>query len=127
MSIKTGQFKPGQTSWNKGVKGLHLSPATEFKKGRQSLRKMPIGSVTIRQRKRDKKPRAWVKIAEPNIWRERAKVVWEDARGPLPKGYVIHHRDRDTLNDALHNLQALTRAEHINEHRHDLARAKNAA
>ena len=27
------RFKKGQTPWNKGLKGIHLSPETEFKKG----------------------------------------------------------------------------------------------
>lgn len=122
--IKSGQFKSGQTPWNKGIKGLRLSPETEFKKGQKSLKKLPVGSVTIRHRARDKGPRAWVKVGEPDIWRERAKIVWEEQNGPIPDRMVIHHKDRDSLNDEPSNLEALTRAEHIREHRHEL---KNAA
>lgn len=121
------KFQPGQEPWNKGVKGIHLSPKTEWKKGCESNRKLPLGSVTIRHRKRDKYPRAFVKIGEPREWRERAKVVWESANGPIPSGCVIHHRDRNPLNDDLGNLECMTRAEHAREHEHDMRAAKNAA
>jgi hypothetical protein len=95
--------------------GQRLSPKTEFKAGQSAPNKLPVGSVTIRNRLGTK--RAFVKIAEPNVWRERAKVVWERENSKrLPRGYVVHHIDRDALNDAPNNLVALTRAEHAREH-----------
>lgn len=118
----TSRFKPGNKPWNKGMKGIHLSPESEFKPGRESATKMSIGSVTVRKRRGHK--RAFVKIADPNVWSERAKVVWEKHNGKIPKGMVIHHKDRDTLNDNIGNLQMMTRAEHIDEHRHELQAAK---
>ena len=125
--ITTGQFKPGQVVWNKGLKGIHLSPKSEFKKGQPGINWMPVGSVTERIDKHGN-PRAFVKVAEPNKWRERAAVNWELFHGkPLPKGKVVHHKDRNTLNDSASNLQALTRAEHIQVHRDDRLAAKQAA
>jgi hypothetical protein len=38
---KATQFKKGMTSWNKGMKGLHLSPGTEFKAGQVPHNKLP--------------------------------------------------------------------------------------
>lgn len=113
------RFQPGSVPWNRGLKGIHLSPATEFQIGRTSDNALPIGSVTIRRRQRDKKPRAWVKVAQPNKWILRALLVWMTANGDIPSGYVVHHGDRDTLNDAIENLALLTRADHLNEHRHE--------
>jgi hypothetical protein len=37
---------------------------------------------------------------------------------------VIHHHDRNSLNDELENLRALTRKEHADEHRHELLLAR---
>jgi hypothetical protein len=122
-NIKAGCFKKGDRAWNKGMKGIHLSPATEFKAGRESERRLSVGTVTIRKRSREGYERAFIKVAEPNVWKERAVVVWEQHNGPLPKGFVVHHRDRKALNDVIDNLEALTRAEHINEHRHELRAA----
>lgn len=125
--ITTGQFQKAQRPWNYDLKGIHLSPHSEFKKGRRGENWMPVGSVTIRTDKHGN-DRAWVKIAEPNKWRERAIVNWELFHGkPLPAGKVVHHKDRDTLNDSASNLQALTRAEHITVHREELLAAKTAA
>lgn len=120
------QFQKGHEPWNKGMKGIHLSPDTQWKKGCESNRKLPLGSVTIRHRKREKNPRAWVKVSEPNVWVPRARKVYEDAHGPLPHGLVIHHINRDPLNDDPSNLVAMTRREHALEHEHELREARNA-
>ena len=104
LSVAT-EIKPGQ----------HLSATTEFKPGQPAHNKLPVGSVTTRMV--FGRPRAFVKIAEPNVWRARAKVVWEREHGcRLPRGKVVHHKDRDTMNDAPENLVALTRSEHAMEH-----------
>jgi hypothetical protein len=110
-------FKKGNIPWNKGKRGIRLSPLTEFKKGCESKKKLPIGTVTIRHRKREKHPRAWIKVGEPNVWKPNAIYVWESHNGRIPKGYTIHHIDRNPLNDSISNLSMLTRAQHLEEHR----------
>lgn len=121
-----GRFKAGMTPWNKGVKGTHFSPDTEFKPGRVAENRVPVGTVTIRRHHNEKNERAWIKVAEPNDWKMRSVHVWEELNGPVPAGCVIHHRDRNSLNDAPNNLQCMTRAEHIEEHRNDLKPVKDA-
>jgi hypothetical protein len=44
------------------------------------------------------------------------RVVWEDAHGPIPQGYHIHHIDLDTHNNALDNLACLSPSEHAQLH-----------
>ncbi len=108
----------GQVPWNKGLLGTHFSPATEFKPGRSGGAD-PVGTVRVRT-DQGGHPRAWVKVAMPNRWLQRASVVWERHHGAIPRGCVVHHRDRDTLNDDVSNLQALTRAQHLAEHRQEM-------
>src|SRR3990167_9833059 len=112
-------FLKNHIPWNKGKKGLHFSPNTEFKKGQRGINWLPLGSETIRIDKGNKK-RRWLKIAEPNIWIEYAKFVWMQYNGKIPKGYLIHHIDKNTLNDNIENFALLTRKAHINIHRKDL-------
>jgi hypothetical protein len=116
-----GRFPKGKEPWNKGLKGIHLSPGSEWRKGCESHKRVPVGTERIRHRRREKSPRAFVKVAEPNLWRERAVVVWETHhKRSVPRGYVIHHKDRNPLNDDIGNLQALSRADHAREHRNDM-------
>ena len=121
----SGAFKRGLEPWNKNLKGIHLSPHSEFKKGRESNRLMPVGSTTIRADKAGK-PRRFIKVAMPNKWELNSVYVYEQAHGKVTKGNVIHHKDRDSLDDAIGNLQEMTRAEHIEEHRAEHQAAKEA-
>ncbi len=38
--------------------------------------------------------------------------MWEDAHGPIPDGWDIHHLDEDKLHNDLANLECLPKAEH---------------
>lgn len=104
--------------------GQRLSPATEFAAGQEPHNRLPVGSITIRRETHTGLDRAWIKTAEPNVWRKRAVVVWEAAHGPVARGAVVHHHDRNSLNDELENLRALTRKEHADEHRQELLLAR---
>jgi hypothetical protein len=120
----TGSRTFGKETWSKtNAKGMRLSPDSEFRAGHRPSNKLSVGDVTIRTDKAGK-PRAWVKVAEPNSWRPRAIVIWESTHGPLPRGKVVHHRDRDSTNDVPENLVALTPSEHATEHRDDLIEAR---
>ena len=37
-----------------------------------------------------------------------AKTIWELFRGPVPNGYVVHHKDNTHTNNELWNLELLT-------------------
>ena len=112
-----GRFVPGHSySGATQIKpGERLSPATQFKAGQPARNKLPVGSVTIRIDQNGTR-RAWIKVAEPGKWVLRARYVWESVNGPVPRGMLVHHDDRDSLNDSPSNLIALTRSQHIVEH-----------
>lgn len=41
------------------------------------------------------------------------RAAWESAFGPIPRGCHIHHRDEDTTNNRLSNLECLPPSEHL--------------
>ncbi len=112
-------FKPGHSTWNKGMRGRHFSLATEFKKGATPVNWTAVGTVRIRTFRRHNNQRAFVKVAEPNIWKLRAVVNWEQTHGPIPSGLFLHHLDHDSLNDDVRNLALVDRAAHLRLHRPD--------
>ncbi len=117
-------FPKGVLSSPKPIqKGQRISPQTEFKKGCVPKNKLPVGSVTIRQQRNDG-PRAWIKTAEPNTWVPRAKWVWESSNGEVPKGFVVHHVNEDTIDDRIDNLRLLTRKEHRLLHQTEIQAGK---
>jgi hypothetical protein len=112
---KDTKFKKGNAPWNKNLKGIHLSPKSEFKKGSRPINWCPIG--TIKERK-DKNGgiRKWIKFEEPNKWIELAKHVWLCNGGLIPKGFIIHHVDFNKANDDISNLSCMTRGAHLKVH-----------
>lgn len=69
---------------------------------------------TIRVWSRDGGSRQVIKIGKE--WIKHHRWVWEQANGRIPKGYQIHHKDLNSMNDALDNLQLLTNSEHKTLH-----------
>lgn len=117
-------FPKGVLSSPKPIKaGQHLSVDTEFKKGSTPPNKMGIGSVTIRIDKNGRS-RRWIKMDQPNVWIPYATFVWVKNKGGMPKGFLPHHLDRNTLNDEITNLSLENRSSHINHHRSDLLATK---
>ncbi len=111
------EFQPGSIPANSIQQGQRLSPATEFQPGHKLRLRYAVGDIVVRKARNHL--RQFVKIAEPNSWKLYAVYVWEQTYGPLAKGHLVHHIDRNTLNDDITNLQALSRAEHLAEHRKD--------
>lgn len=131
-----GRFRKGHATWNKGLKGIHLSLATEFKvgclRGAAARKWRPVGSLTIRhdsasRRLRDRKRkgggrfhgrrRRWIKVRDDgriqDRWIPYARWLWMRANGTIPAGYNIVHLDGDTLGDRLDNLALMTDAERM--------------
>ena len=69
FAIGTGpnktSFKKAHIPWNKGMKGIHLSPKTEFKKGEYPPTYCRVGTIRKRKHWRDKTVRYWIKIGDP--------------------------------------------------------------
>lgn len=89
-------------------------------KGTHQPHYVPIG--TIRLRKRTSRPteiRYFIKVSEDlsKGWIFYSKYLWENKFGKTPKGYQIHHKDHNKLNDVIENLELLTISQHSSQHK----------
>ncbi|MDD4566087.1 MAG: HNH endonuclease signature motif containing protein [Eubacteriales bacterium] len=97
----TGQFKKGQTAWNKGKEcpPRGRTAETQFKKGHQPHNHLEVGSEILNT------DGYWqVKIAEPNTWELKHRLVYKELHGEIPEGYVVLFADQDRNNFDTDNL-----------------------
>lgn len=101
---KTTQFKKGQTSWNKGKKGLRFAGSEKgyFQKGHTPHNSVPVGTESVIQ------GYVKVKIAEPNVWERKQRLIWKQNFGEIPENHRIIFKDGNPLNFALENLECLS-------------------
>jgi hypothetical protein len=104
---RSGQFQKAHQPHNKGKKGIRLSPSTEFKKGIVPHNTVAIGTEVV-----DKKDGyTKVKIANPNVWKQKHIIMWEQYHGKLkPKGFAIIFLDCNRTNFSKNNLLLISRA-----------------
>ena len=102
----SGSFKKGHVAWNKGLKGIHLSPKSEFKKGQFTGSQHPSWKGGEQINAND----CVYIYAGANKRIRRPRKVYEDYHGEIPKGWILYHIDKDMHNDSLDNLIAIPRA-----------------
>jgi hypothetical protein len=105
-SGRDGRFIQGMSPHNSGKKGIRLSQDTEFKKGRKPHNYLPVGSERINTYGYHD-----VKIADPNKWRAKHALMWEEMNGPIPRGHVVIFIDGDKDNIQHINFALVKRAE----------------
>lgn len=107
------------TRFHKGLippnKGKKLTPEqyarcapTMFKKGNRPATQVPVGTEVVSTDGYVK-----VKVADPNKWRLKHHLIWEEHNGPIPKGYNIQFKDKNPLNVTLDNLYIISRADQM--------------
>lgn len=106
----TGYSPKGFTPSNKGKK---MSPqryekckATMFRKGHMPSNHRPVGSERI-----NADGYIEIKVAEPNTWRLKHRVLWEEKNGKIEKGLKLIFLDGNKQNVSIDNLEILTSAE----------------
>ena len=100
----TGKFRKGQTPHNKEV--YEKVKHTMFAKGNVPPNHRPVGSERI-----SKDGYIEVKVAEPNKWRLKQRVVYEETKGKIPEGCPIIFLDGNKRNFDIDNLRCITRSE----------------
>lgn len=99
----------GMAPPNKGTKGLYNvgGNKTSFKQGLKPHNYVPVGSERV-----NGDDYVDVKIADPNRWRGKHLIVWEQYNGrPVPKGYAVLFGDRNRRNFDPDNLILVSRAQ----------------
>lgn len=81
---------------------------TMFQKGHTPANHKEVGSERV-----SRDGYVEVKVAEPNTWRHKHRVVWEQANGKIPKGCNIQFRNGDKTDMRLENLYMISRAEQL--------------
>ena len=58
------------------------------------------------------------RVYDPRERRERMEhvLVWESFNGPVPPGYLVHHRNEDKLDNTIDNLRAVSTTAHKRMH-----------
>ena len=103
----TKRFQKGQTPWNKGIPGSIPNNRTSFKKGLIPHNTRNEGDTRI-----DKEGHVLVKVANRK-WIRKHRLIWEQANGEIPKGYVLRIKDGNKENYNLDNMQLITFAENM--------------
>lgn len=106
------RFKKGNVPPNKGKKmsaeQYAKASRTMFKKGNISHNYRPVGSERV-----NVDGYIEIKVADPNKWKLKHRVVWEESNGKIPAGMNLVFRDNNPLNTKLDNLMLVTRAENM--------------
>jgi len=121
--------------------GKHHSEETKEK-----LRKARIGKHLSEETKRKISEKAKMKIREKNHnWKGGVKMedgyrciligkkkyirehrlIWLRANGEIPKGMIIHHINKNKLDNRIENLQMMTQSKHVILHKTKLKGDKN--
>ena len=107
MSKQDTQFKKGHVPFNKGLKGRHHSPETEFKEGVLVGETHPSWKGGVQIPVND----CAYLHAGANKRVRRPRVIYEAFHGKIPDGYCVRHKDGDRYNDSIENLEIISRAD----------------
>lgn len=104
---RTGRFQKGREPFNKGKKGKCAAGCekTWFSKGHKPANYRPVGSERI-----NIYGYVEVKVADPNKWELKHRVVWKSVHGEIPKDCIVIFRDNDKTNTDIRNLRLIKRS-----------------
>ena len=106
------RFKKGSVPPNKGKK---MSPEvyekvkeTMFKKGNSPVNHREVGSERL-----NVDGYIETKVAEPNVWRLKHRIIWEQYNGVIPAGYNVQFKNHNTQDCRIENLYIISKAEQM--------------
>ena len=115
------RFSKGHIPDNKGKR---MSPEvyaqvqrTMFKKGHRPHNHRAVGSERI-----NVDGYIEVKVAEPNRWRVKHRIIWEQVNGAIPKGFNVQFKNHNPLDCRIENLYLISKAEQMRTENSYIAR-----
>lgn len=106
------RFPKGHVPDNKGKK---MPPeiyakcqSTMFKKGQTPHNHREVGSERI-----NKDGYIEIKVAEPNKWMVKHRVIWEQVNGEIPKGHNVQFKNHDPQDCRIENLYLISKADQM--------------
>lgn len=106
------RFQKGSVPPNKGKK---VSPEvyskiqpTMFKKGSTPVNHRDVGAERV-----NVYGYIEIKVAEPNRWRPKHRVMWEQVNGAIPNGYNVQFKNHNPLDCRIENLYLISKAEQL--------------
>lgn len=121
------QYRKGSVPANKGKK---MSPKvyerlkrTFFKKGHLPTNAKPVGYEAVRSDKRTGAKYIMIKVEGKRKMVYKHRWLWEQHHGKIPKGHNIVHRDGNTLNCTIENLECISDEENaLRNSKHNIPR-----
>lgn len=102
---RDGTFQKNHKTWNKGMKGLNTGGEKGwFKKGHKPYNYLPVGSERI-----DTEGYTVVKVADPNIWKPKHRIIWEEHYGDIPDDHAVIFGDGNKRNFDIDNLMLVSK------------------
>lgn len=115
------RFKKGSIPPNKGKK---MSPEvyekvkeTMFKKGNSPVNHREVGSERI-----NVDGYIEIKVAEPNRWKLKHRIIWEQVYGEIPKGYNVQFKNQNPKDCRIDNLYLISKSEQMRNENSLMAR-----
>lgn len=125
--INEGCYSKGNVPANKGTKGIFNvgGNRTSFKKGNKAHNCDPIGTEKWKSNHKDRKDEGflYVKVADgkkQHNWKQKHRLIWEEANGPIPKSHKVIFADGDRTNIQLNNLILVSNSEMLIMNRRSL-------
>lgn len=99
------RFKKGNVPYNAGTKGLCKANRGSFKKGNRPHNAKSVGCEVFNGE-------YWeVKVAEPDVWNLKHRMIWEEHNGKIPEGYLVTFLDGNINNFDINNLALISKNE----------------
>lgn len=104
------RFKKGCEAPNKGKK---MSPEQYARASRTMFKKgnIPATHREVGEERLSIDGYVEVKVAEPNVWKAKHRVIWEQHHGEIPPGYHIQFRNHDKTDFRIENLYMISKSE----------------